>query len=503
MLFNSIDFLFFLPVVLAIYYCLNLRAQNVWLLLASWFFYGYWDWRFLSLLWISTVVDFYCGRGIQNAASEVQKKRLLMVSLFTNLSILGFFKYFNFFVDSAVSVLGMFGIASPGIALHILLPMGISFYTFQTMAYTIDVYRGRQKATNSILNFALYVSYFPQLVAGPIERAGHLIPQLETRRRVGARRIADGLILILIGFFKKIAVADVVAVGANQIFSDPGQYNGFTLLLGVYLFAVQIYCDFSGYTDIARGTSKLIGIDLMENFQSPYFSSSITEFWRRWHISLSAWLRDYLYIPLGGNRHGTFNTYRNLMLTMLLGGLWHGASWNFVIWGGLHGLYLVVHKLGMTYLGTGGGRKGAWKKETLRQYEGEDESKRVEHAEPLASRLFGRAKKLVNIVLTFHLVCFTWIFFRSDSFDTTRAYIAGLMDFHSFSIGIDIWLILRAIVPVIMLFFIEIMQTRKESHTFARTYPFWKEALFFLALLLIIILFGSFDEEVPFIYFQF
>ena len=326
MVFNSFVFAAFLPIVLLVYYRLSHRAQNAWLLAAGLLFYGWWDWRFLGLLGITTVLDFVSSNQIDRAIDPKVRRRWLLASLTGNLVILGFFKYFNFFVDSAVGVLGALGVEAHAPALRILLPIGVSFYTFQEMAYTIDVYRRDLKPSRSLLNFALFVCYFPQLVAGPIQRARDLLPQIEQPRRVTGEQVRAGVQLIFIGLFKKVVVADALAPMADAHFNQPSAFSGASLLLGLYLFAIQIYCDFSGYTDIARGVSKLLGIELAINFRQPYFATSITEFWRRWHISLSSWLRDYLYIPLGGNRGTTVQTYRNLLLTMLLGGLWHGAQ---------------------------------------------------------------------------------------------------------------------------------------------------------------------------------
>ncbi|NLX14084.1 MAG: MBOAT family protein [Phycisphaerales bacterium] len=326
MVFTSFTFVFFLAVVLPLYYALSHRWQNRFLLVASYVFYGAWDWRFLSLLAISTVVDYLVADRLHRTASMAGKRILLGISLCGNLGLLAFFKYFNFFLDSFNQLSASLGLGQCSWAIHIILPVGISFYTFQTMGYVIDVYRGRQEPARNFLDFALYVSYFPQLVAGPIERAGNLLPAIYRPRKVTPSQIGTGLQLILMGYLKKIAIADAVAPYVNDIFADPAHQSSVRLLLGLYLFAIQIYGDFSGYSDIARGVSRLLGIELMINFKQPYLSANITEFWRRWHISLSTWLRDYLYIPLGGNRKGTSNTYRNLMLTMLLGGLWHGAD---------------------------------------------------------------------------------------------------------------------------------------------------------------------------------
>ncbi len=397
MIFNSWEYFVFLPLVLVLYYAFNRRAQNLWLLVASYFFYGWWDWRFCSLLLISTLVDFVCGLGMDFRPQ--QKRGWLMVSMITNLGILGFFKYFNFFIDSAGVALAALGFEPNLPVLRIILPVGISFYTFQTMSYTIDVYRGHLVPTRSLIDFALYVAYFPQLVAGPIERATHLLKQFAEPRTVTRPMVETGCFLILLGLFRKVVIADGVAPMVNAVFASAATANWMELCAGTGLFAIQIYCDFAGYSDIARGTSRLFGIELMVNFNQPYFSRNITEFWRRWHISLSTWLRDYLYIPLGGNRHGTMATYRNLFLTMLLGGLWHGARWNFVIWGGLHGLYLAIHKLWLarhpTQLCVDSNHKfsiGDW----------------------------------AGMLFTFGLVNLAWIFFRSTTLAEALAILQGI-----------------------------------------------------------------------------
>ncbi|HYD40218.1 MAG TPA: MBOAT family O-acyltransferase [Anaeromyxobacter sp.] len=346
MSFASLEFFVFLAIVLPLYYALEQRWQNRMLLLAGYFFYGWWDWRFLGLIGVSTICDYLVGLGLARLRPADRRRRwLLAASLTLNLGFLGTFKYFDFFASSAVELLERLGFAPDPVTIHVILPVGISFYTFQSMAYTIDVYRGSTPAVRSFVDVALYVNYFPQLVAGPIERAQNLLPQLMSRRIVTARHLAEGGVLILLGLFRKIVIADTVAPFVQAAFAHPDAYSSSGLLVATLLFSLQIYGDFAGYSDIARGTSKLMGIELMKNFEQPYFSTSITEFWRRWHVSLSTWLRDYLYVPLGGNRHGTLRTYRNLLLTMLLGGLWHGAAWGFVLWGALHGLYLAIHKL--------------------------------------------------------------------------------------------------------------------------------------------------------------
>ena len=347
MQFQSFVFIQFFVLFYVAYLLLldRLRWQNLLLVAASYIFYGYWDWRFLSLLIFSTVVDFAIAQKIDQTVEQKQKKLWLGVSLFTNLSILGFFKYFNFFTASFSELLITIGIPVNDLTLKVILPVGISFYTFQTLSYTIDVYRGDLKPARNLVDFAVYVAFFPQLVAGPIERATSFLPQIMERRKIDLAQVNAGIFLILWGYFKKLVIADNVATVADPIFSNYGDYQGLDIILGVLAFTVQIYCDFSAYSDIARGLAKLMGFELMVNFKLPFFALNPSDFWSRWHISLSSWLRDYLYIPLGGNRKGTFKTYRNLFLTMLIGGLWHGAAWNFIWWGAYQGLILVIYRL--------------------------------------------------------------------------------------------------------------------------------------------------------------
>ena len=347
MQFQSFIFIQFFLLFYASYLLLmgNFKAQNVLLVIASYIFYGYWDWRFLFLLIFSTVVDFVVAKLIDRTASERQKKIWLGVSLVSNLSILGFFKYFNFFTASFTDLLSTIGIPVNDLTVKVILPVGISFYTFQTLSYTIDVYRGHLKPAKSIIDFAVYVAFFPQLVAGPIERATSFLPQISNPRKIDLSQINAGIFLIIWGYFKKLVIADNLAQIADSIFNNYSDYQGLDIIIGILSFTIQIYCDFSAYSDIARGLAKLIGFELMVNFRLPFFALNPSDFWSRWHISLSSWLRDYLYISLGGNRQGTFNTYRNLFLTMLLGGLWHGAAWNFIWWGMYQGLILVIYRL--------------------------------------------------------------------------------------------------------------------------------------------------------------
>ena len=347
MQFQSFIFIQFFLLFYATYLLLmrNLRAQNILLVIASYLFYGYWDWRFLFLLIFSTVVDFAIAKKIASSVESNYKKIWLSISLICNLSILGFFKYFNFFTASFSDLLDTVGIPVNDLTLKVILPVGISFYTFQTLSYTIDVYRGQLKPAKSIIDFAVYVAFFPQLVAGPIERATSFLPQISHLRKIDLSQVNAGIFLIIWGYFKKLVIADNLAEIANPIFNNYTEYQGLDIIVGILSFTIQIYCDFSAYSDIARGLAKLMGFELMVNFKLPFFARNPSDFWSRWHISLSSWLRDYLYIPLGGNRQGKLNTYRNLFLTMLLGGLWHGAAWNFIWWGIYQGLILVIYRL--------------------------------------------------------------------------------------------------------------------------------------------------------------
>lgn len=336
MLFNSITFVYFFIAFFALYWLLknHLKGQNILLLFASYIFYGWWDYRFLSLIIFSTIIDYFCGLRIANAQSKSSKRFYFAISLIINLGLLGTFKYLGFFIDSFQNLLEVFGIQQARSTLQIILPVGISFYTFQTMSYSIDIYRGRMQPTKDFISFAAFVSFFPQLVAGPIERASHLLPQIEKKRGFDYQKSKEGVKIALYGLFKKVAIADTAAPFVNDIFANYEQQGPLILLLGAILFAFQIYGDFSGYSDIARGISYLLGIELMINFKQPYFSKDIGEFWKRWHISLSTWFRDYVYIPLGGSKFGLKNTLRNIYIIFLVSGFWHGANWTFIIWGG-------------------------------------------------------------------------------------------------------------------------------------------------------------------------
>ena len=345
MLFDTPVYFLFLVLVVFIYWRLNWRRQNIFLLCASYFFYGWWDWRFLLLMVFSTIVDYFIAIRIAEKTSDSSRRSLLIFSLCLNFAILGFFKYCNFFVDSFASTLNLIGAHKiPMAFLKIILPPGISFYTFQEVAYVVDVYKGELQPSRSFVDYGLFITLFPHLIAGPIQRPSHLLPQVQRPRSFRESVFFDGCLLIISGLFRKTVIADGCANLANAAFDGRLGANFWATLIGAYAFAWQIYGDFSGYTDIARGSAKLLGFHFMVNFRQPYFARNLQDFWRRWHISLSTWLRDYLYIPLGGNRKGRAHTYFNLMTTMLLGGLWHGANWTFVIWGGIHGFWLSIER---------------------------------------------------------------------------------------------------------------------------------------------------------------
>jgi D-alanyl-lipoteichoic acid acyltransferase DltB (MBOAT superfamily) len=395
--FNSFHFAVFFLVVYALYRSVPHRAQNWLLLIASYYFYGSWDWRFLVLLLASTGIDYLCAIFIDRREDPRQRKRALLVSLGFNLSMLGFFKYFNFFAGSLQTLLRSVGMEADYATLNIVLPVGISFYTFITMSYVIDVYRRDIKPCRNLRDFALFVAYFPHLVAGPILRADWLLPQITRPRRIRAEQVRDALWLILWGFFKKVFVADNLAHVADAVFNRSGAASGLEVLVGVYAFAFQIYGDFSGYSDIARGTSLLMGIELNVNFRFPYFVRTATAFWQHWHISLSTWLRDYLYIPLGGNRLGSARTKRNLAITMLLGGLWHGAAWTYVLWGAYQGALLMAFRTGAEWLER---RPQRW----------------LDH--PWA--------RAAGVVIMFHLTCYGWLIFRAHSVGQIASFTASL-----------------------------------------------------------------------------
>ncbi|SVC13370.1 uncharacterized protein METZ01_LOCUS266224, partial [marine metagenome] len=389
MLFNSLDFAIFLPIIFILYWFVinkNLKLQNLLIVIASYFFYGWWDWRFLSLILFSTIVDYSVGLKLNKEENLFKRKILLWTSIIVNLGFLGFFKYYNFFIDNFTAAFSFLGIEINSNSLNIILPVGISFYTFQTLSYTIDVYKKKFNSTKDFIAFAAFVGFFPQLVAGPIERATNLLPQFCKKRKFIYDQAVDGLKQILWGLFKKIVIADNCALIANEIFNNSVNYSGSTLILGALFFAFQIYGDFSGYSDIAIGTARLFGFNLMQNFAFPYFSRDIAEFWRRWHISLSSWFRDYLYIPLGGSKGSKWRQIRNVFAIFIISGFWHGANWTFIIWGLLNAIYFLPLLL---------------------------LNKNRNHLGVVAEgKLFPSLKELYSIFLTFILTVLAWIFFR-------------------------------------------------------------------------------------------
>ncbi|MGE0325266.1 MAG: MBOAT family protein [Polyangiaceae bacterium] len=471
MLFNSLVFLAFLPVALIGALTLRGNAWRGWVLVASYVFYGYWDPRFLILIAGSTVLDYVCASRIAASDSAPARKRWLLLSLVVNLGVLAYFKYANFFLDSLDTVLARFGSSTAATRLDIVLPVGISFYTFQTLSYTIDVYRGDTKPAKSLLSFATYVAFFPQLVAGPIERSSRLLPQIEEGRvRPTALQLDEALWLIAVGFAKKVFIADNLAPIVSQVFKQehPG---GLTVMVGTVAFAFQIYGDFSGYSDIARGVSKLMGVDLMLNFHSPYLASGPADFWRRWHISLSTWLRDYLYIPLGGNRGGTVRMYRNLSITMLLGGLWHGAAWTFVIWGAYQGVLLIAERL--VY------------------------GKPPPH--PARFRL--SPLTLFRTAVTFVFVCYGWLIFRAQDVHQLWALTRGLVAHPLSTAGLTKPWLLALLVFGGSAMLIQAAEEGAPERPLRSIRPVWRGLILAVLTYAVLILGAPGDSQ--FIYFQF
>lgn len=463
-----------MPVVFALYWALKdrLQLQNIFLLVASYVFYGWWDWRFLGLIAFSSVLDFGLGRELGRAKSQRARRWLLSASLAANLGLLGVFKYFNFFGDSFADLLGVFGLNPTWTTLSIVLPVGISFYTFQTLSYTIDVYRRRIEPTDSLLTFMAYVSFFPQLVAGPIERAESLLPQFEKPRVFDEQRAVDGLRQILWGLFKKVAVADTAALLVDEVFANPTNFSGISLALAAVFFAVQIYGDFSGYSDIAIGTGRLLGIDLMRNFAYPYFSRDIAEFWRRWHISLSSWFRDYLYIPLGGSRGSRSSALRNILIIFVVSGFWHGANWTFVVWGALNALYFVpLFLAGQNRVNVGPIADGRWL--------------------PSPSEAWGIAR-------TFALTTLAWILFRSESIADAGMYLQHI--FTSPTEGALRISTSGAALAGIMFAVEWVHRDREHGLEIQDLHP-WVRRGAYLALIGLVVSFAG--AERPFIYFQF
>lgn len=482
MLFNSIDFAIFLPIVFLLYWFgtnKNLKLQNLLIVLASYLFYGSWDWRFLLLIIFSTLVDYAVGRKLKNEQNQLNRKILLWISILVNLGFLGFFKYYNFFLDNFITAFSIFGSQINPNSLNIILPVGISFYTFQTLSYTIDIYKRKLSPTKDFIAFSAFVSFFPQLVAGPIERATNLLPQFYKKRTFVYSKAVDGLRQILWGLFKKIVIADNCAEYANLIFNNSEDYSGSTLVLGALFFTFQIYGDFSGYSDIAIGTSRLFGFDLMRNFAFPYFSRDIAEFWRRWHISLSNWFRDYLYIPLGGSRGGLWMKVRNTFIIFVVSGFWHGANWTFIVWGALNAIYFLPLLL--------------------------TNSNRNNIEIVAKGKLFPTAKEFVMMLSTFSLTVFAWIFFRAANINHAFDYISeilstSLFEIPNFNNGT---LAIPTIILTVIFIFIEWLG-REQQFALQHLGLKWKSPfryVFYYALILAIFWFGG--KEQTFIYFQF
>ena len=478
MIFNSIDFAIFLPVVFILYWLLNkrsLKLQNILLLAASYVFYGWWDYRFLSLILFSTLVDYFIGISLSQTSQATRRKLLICTSVLVNIGLLGFFKYYDFFVDNFTSAFSFFGAEIQPNSLDIILPVGISFYTFQTLSYTIDVYNEKLKPTNNFVAFAAFVSFFPQLVAGPIERASNLLPQFYKKQKFEYTNAMDGFRQILWGLFKKVVIADNCAQYVNIIFDNYEDYSASTLFLGAVLFAFQIYGDFSGYSDIAIGTSRLFGFNLKQNFAFPYFSRDIAEFWRRWHISLSTWFRDYVYIPLGGSKGSKWNKIRNVFIIFIVSGFWHGANWTFIVWGALNALYFLPLLLF---------------------------NRNREHTTIVAeNKLLPSLRDLLKIVTTFILTVIAWIFFRSESVSSAIDYVVRICQTNLFSkpLALDYYLYV-----FIFVFILIEWLGRRDKYAIEKLWLSYPEPLrwvIYYAIAMFIFLYGGEPQE--FIYFQF
>lgn len=527
MIFNSLPFFVFIGIFLPLYFTLKGKARLLLCLIGSYFFYGWWDYRFLSLVMFSTLIDYVVGLKLEKEDEDSKRKRLMLISMVVNLGFLGFFKYFNFFQESFISMLNDMGLQAHPSTLKILLPVGISFYTFQSMSYTIDVYWRKIKVERDFIRFATFISFFPQLVAGPIVRASDFLPQFQKDRTFTWDRLISGTGQILWGFFKKVAVADSLAPFVDQCFQSPEGFSSLHLLIGIIFYSFQIYCDFSGYSDIAIGLARVMGFDFPDNFRTPYFSKNFSEFWQRWHISLSSWLKDYLYIPLGGSRGGSFGsvffivlplfllsifwagnwqtaliylsilaavsfatavymrrseankvkafTYMNNMVTMLLGGLWHGASWAFYFWGFLHGMYLIVQR----FLGKPFGQLMT------------------------VLRFPKLMQQGIDILIVYFFTCLAWVFFRATDFDVAATYIYGIASLENFTPGsiVNKFWVLKGIILIGMLLLVEISDFKFNYSQLIQKSPAFRVASFVI-LLWIIAFFGSFGAN-SFIYFQF
>ena len=488
MLFNSLRFLIFFPIVTLLYFIIPKRVRYLWLLAASYYFYMCWNPKYALLLLFSTAVTYASGLLLAGAKTVRAKKGWVAASFAVNLAILFFFKYFDFAVGNLNALLGVLGAQPVTPHFDVVLPVGISFYIFQALSYTVDVYRGDIAPVRNFFRYALFVSFFPQLVAGPIERSDNLLPQLENPQPFSYARMRSGLVRMGWGLFQKMVVADRMAILADRVFGNVAEYAGFEIVLAVLFFSVQIYCDFAGYSNVAIGAAEVLGIRLMDNFERPYFAKSIKDVWRRWHISLSTWFRDYLYIPLGGNRKGCVRKYLNLMITFLLSGLWHGASWHYVVWGGLHGAYQVVGDV----------------TEPVRRR--------------LRTRLHVEDKRwygVFRMLITFLLVCLGWIFFRaktvSDAFLALRQMFSvfnpgivknGLL----YTLGLDKYDFWAAIAAAAVLFIVDALLQTRDLRASLEKKPFWLRWPVYLLLIVVLLVFGVYGPQYDasaFIYFQF
>ncbi|MFN8309473.1 MAG: MBOAT family O-acyltransferase [Chitinophagales bacterium] len=481
MLFNSLHFAIFLPVVFVLYWFVtnkNLKLQNILLLISSYFFYACWDWRFLFLLIFSTFLDYYTGIKMSDAPNQSDRKKWFWLSVLINVGFLGVFKYYNFFAQSFAEAIAQLGFQVHPYTIKVILPVGISFYTFHGLSYVIDIYRGRIKAEKNFIDYSVFVSFFPLLVAGPIERATHLLPQIQKKREFDYYRAADGMRQILWGLFKKVVIADQCAAFANQIFNNYTDCSGSTLVLGALFFTFQIYGDFSGYSDIALGTARLFGIELLRNFAFPYFSRDIAEFWRRWHISLSTWFRDYLYIPLGGSKGGTLTKVRNTFVIFLVSGFWHGANWTFIIWGLLNALYIMPSIIFNT---------------------------NRNNLEIVAKgKLFPTLSEVFSMVLTFCLTVVAWIFFRANTVEQAVRYLGKIFSSTLFSMPkTENQPFLKVLAVLLVFFFVTEWLGREGKfalESLSRKSVAFRWAFYYFLVVLIFMFAGSGQQ---FIYFQF
>ncbi|MFT5701443.1 MAG: alginate O-acetyltransferase complex protein AlgI [Desulforhopalus sp.] len=480
MLFNSLQFSLFFLVVVTVYFSIPHRFRWILLLASSYYFYMCWKAEYLLLIMASTLVDYFSARRMSMHSEQKRRRKYLYLSLTCNLGILFFYKYFNFLSNSVTEALQVVNIYYDTPVFQVLLPVGISFYTFQTLSYTIDVYKGRIPAERHLGIYALYVSFWPQLVAGPIERTRHLLPQFRQRYDFDYNRVTEGLRLMLWGLFKKVVIADQLAVYVNRVYNHVDDFQGIPLIIATFFFAIQIYCDFSGYTDMARGAAKVMGFDLMENFRRPYFAKSSREFWQRWHISLSTWFRDYVYIPLGGSRQVKWRWYYNLIVTFFLSGLWHGANWTFVVWGSLHGCYLVVENISGSF------------QQKIANYCSSEEQSFIHRA--------------IRVAITMTMVCFAWIFFRANTLTDACHIIYKMFLIQPADLGVEVIglpAFLGAILLLIILFIVDMTERKEPIYILAAKGPLLLRWLAYLILFWAIVVAAIFGVQQEFIYFQF